>query len=609
MLVVLVGAVFLIETLVMIMLPRLPLMSGLAETLLDATLLSALLSPLLYYLVYRPLTLGMSERKASEVRLRALLENTSAIGIVVINQYRRIEEFNLACQNMFGYSREEVIGHNVSMLMPEPYRSAHDDYVSNYLASGKPNVMVFDRELTGLRKDGSSFSISLYVDRVNVGGSTIFIGFIKDVTERKKMEELLRKSEEKYRELFDNASDLIYSTDQDGVFTSVNKALLNTLGYSQEEIVGEHISKILSPENLAIAQMMSAKKLSGAMKATQYELEIICKDGHIVPVEVNSRLICVNGVPAGTHGTGRDISDRVEAEHAQRLAALVYDNSNEAMMITDANNCIIAINPAFTRVTGYSKADALGRTPTLLSSGRHDAEFFQKLWRALTTTGHWQGELWNKRKSGEFYCEWLSINTIFNANGSVHRRVAIFSDITRRKEADELIWTYANFDMLTQLPNRRLFNDRLEQEISKCHRAGLPMALMFIDLDRFKEVNDTLGHAQGDILLSEAARRIVDSVRESDTVARMGGDEFTVILSGLGDTGSIDRISRKIIARLAEPFQLMDRTVEISASIGIAIYPDDGTEIEDLLKKADKAMYTSKEQGRNRYHYFNSVAS
>lgn len=199
-----VGSVFSIETLVMVLLPQLPAMSGLTETLLDATLLSVLLSPLFYYLVYRPLTLGMSERKASEVRLRALLENTSAIGIVVIDQQRRIEEFNLASQQMFGYSREEVIGQNVNLLMPEPYHSAHDGYVSDYLASGRPNVRVFDRELTGLRKDGSTFSLSLYVDRVNVGGSTIFIGFIKDVTERKKMEEMLRKSEEKYRELFDN---------------------------------------------------------------------------------------------------------------------------------------------------------------------------------------------------------------------------------------------------------------------------------------------------------------------------------------------------------------------------------------------------------------------
>ncbi|HEU0186504.1 MAG TPA: PAS domain S-box protein [Gallionellaceae bacterium] len=608
-LMVLVVSVFVIETLVMILLSMLPLLPAIATMVLDATLLSALLLPLFYHLVYKPLILVINERKDSEIRLHALFDNTSAIGIVVIDQQRRIEEFNLASQAMFGYSKEEVIGKNVNLLMPEPFRSMHDAWVINNLASGRQNTAGFNRELEALRKDGSIFPISLVVDRVNAGDSAIFIGFIKDVTERNRMEEELRKSEEKYRELFDNASDFVYSTDEHGYFTSVNRALIDVLGYGGEEIIGEHISKIMSPENLAIAQKMSARKQSGEMKVTQYELEIICKDGRIVPVEVNSRLIYRNGAYAGVHWTGRDITDRREAEQAQRLAALVYENSNEAMMIVDADNRIIAINPAFTEVTGYSREDALGETPKLLSSGRHDAEFYQKMWRALTTTGHWQGELWNKRKDGELYCEWLSINTIFNANGTAHRRVAIFSDITRKKEADELIWKYANFDSLTQLPNRRLFNDRLEQEISKSHRSGLQVALMFIDLDRFKEVNDTLGHAQGDVLLGEAARRIVDCVRESDTVARMGGDEFTVILPELGDIGVIDRISREIVARLAEPFLLLGKNVAISASIGVALYPGDATEIEELLKKSDKAMYAAKELGRNRYHYFNSAAS
>ncbi len=608
-LVTLVGSVFVIETLVMIILPMLPPMSARVATLLDASLLSALLFPLFYYLVYRPLIRSINERKASEVRLRALLDNTTAIGIVVINQQYRIEEFNLASQAMFGYSKEEIVGTNVNQLMPEPHRSAHDGYVSSYLTSGRGNIIGFSRELTARRKDGSIFPISLFVDRVNVGNSPIFIGFIKDITERKRMEEMLRKSEEQYRELFDNASDFVYSTDPNGIFISANKALVNVLGYSREEIIGDHISKIMSPENFAIAQQMTAKKLSGEVDFTKYELEIISKDGSMIPVELNSRLIRKDGKPAGVQGTGRDISDRREAEQAQRLAVLVYQNSSEAMMIADANNCILAINPAFTQLTGYTQDEAIGRTPKLLSSGRHDQEFYQKMWKQIATTGQWQGELWNKRKNGEMYCERLSINTIFNANGTVHRRVAIFSDITQKKESDELIWKYANFDPLTQLPNRRLFNDRLEQEISKAHRNGLPMALMFIDLDRFKEVNDTLGHAQGDILLGEAAQRITECVRESDTVARMGGDEFTVILSELGDTGGIDRIACKIIARLAEPFQLLGKSVSISASIGIVLYPNDGTEIEELLKKADIAMYAAKEQGRNQYHYFNSVAS
>ncbi len=426
-------------------------------------------------------------------------------------------------------------------------------------------------------------------------------------SERKRVEESLRESEEKYRELFDNASDFVYSTDANGIFTSANRSLISTLGYSREEIIGEHISKILSPENFAIAQQMTVRKLSGEVDATQYELEILSKDGGTIPVELNSRLIHKDGKPAGIQGTGRDISDRKEAEKAQRLAVLVYQNSSEAMMIADADDRIIAINPAFTRLTGYTQDEAIGNNPKMLSSGRQERAFYQQMWRALTTAGQWQGELWNRRKGGELYCEWISINTVFNANGSVHRRVAIFYDITRKKESDELIWKYANFDPLTQLPNRRLFHDRLEQEIRKSHRDGHTMALMFIDLDRFKEVNDTLGHAQGDILLSAAARRIVECVRGSDTVARMGGDEFTVILSELDDVDSVKRVAQNIIDKLALPFQLPDGTVLVSASIGITLYPSDATESEALLKNADQAMYAAKNLGRNRFSYFTAA--
>lgn len=201
----------------MVMLPMLPGMSGWAATLLDASLLSALLFPLFFYLVYRLLIRGINQREASEVRLRALLDDTSAIGIVVIDQQCRIEEFNVASQAMFGYSKEQVIGSDFNLLVPEPYRGSHVAYVGNCPASGQPNAVGLSRELTALRRDGSSFPVSLVVDRVNVGDSSIFIGFIKDIGERKKMEEMARKSEEKYRELFDNASDFVYSTDADGI--------------------------------------------------------------------------------------------------------------------------------------------------------------------------------------------------------------------------------------------------------------------------------------------------------------------------------------------------------------------------------------------------------
>jgi diguanylate cyclase (GGDEF)-like protein/PAS domain S-box-containing protein len=291
-------------------------------------------------------------------------------------------------------------------------------------------------------------------------------------------------------------------------------------------------------------------------------------------------------------------------EEALQLASMVYQNSSEAMMVTDDQERIVAINPAFTEVTGYTLDDVNGRDPRLLSSGRQSGEFYHEMWQALGATGHWQGEIWNRRKNGEEFAEWLTINTIFDENGKVHRRVSLFSDITVKKKADALIWTQANFDTLTNLPNRRLFGDRLEQGIKLAMREGHSLALLFIDLDRFKEVNDTFGHHMGDELLKEAARRIISCVRDSDTVARLGGDEFVAILTELGDLSGIDMVANKIIDSLGEPYQVGEDLSYVTASIGITVYPDDAETAEDLLRNADQAMFSAKENGRNRYSYF-----
>ena len=302
-----------------------------------------------------------------------------------------------------------------------------------------------------------------------------------------------------------------------------------------------------------------------------------------------------------------DISVRRKADEELRLAALVYDKSSQAMTVTDADGIIITVNPAFTALTGYGRDEVIGKPIRILQSGRQDEAFYRALWDGLNTTGHWHGEIWNRRKNGEIYPELLTINTVFNPDGQVHRRVALFSDITEQKQSQEAIWRHANFDALTGLPNRRMFHDRLNQEVKKSHRAGLKMALMFIDLDHFKEVNDTLGHDKGDILLQEAALRLTSCVRETDIVARLGGDEFTVLLGDLEDLGAVDRVADAIILKIAEPYQLEHDTAYISASIGITLYPEDAEDTEGLLKCADQAMYESKHLGRNRYNYFKAA--
>lgn len=296
--------------------------------------------------------------------------------------------------------------------------------------------------------------------------------------------------------------------------------------------------------------------------------------------------------------------ERVRAEEELHLASSIYTNSAEAVLVTDADNKIVALNPAFTRITGYTLGEIHGKNPSLLHSGRHDAEFFQTMWEAITHQDFWQGQIWNRRKNGETFPEWLTINAIHNDEGGILRYVAMGSDITNKVRSDELIWRQANYDFLTGLPNRYMFQDRLEQEIRKSLRQGSLLALLFIDLDHFKDVNDTLGHPVGDQLLVKAAERINSCVRDSDTVARMRGDEFTVMLPKLESTIDGEKVAEQIISVLAEPYSINHQTIYAQASIGITFYPNDAADVDQLISNADQAMYVSKAAGRNRLSYF-----
>ncbi|MEH6579991.1 MAG: EAL domain-containing protein [Amphritea sp.] len=295
--------------------------------------------------------------------------------------------------------------------------------------------------------------------------------------------------------------------------------------------------------------------------------------------------------------------DKQKQTEQLRLAAAAFE-TNDAIMIVDADDRIIKVNSAFCQITGYSPEDAVGQYSKLLHSGIHDDNFYEEMSNTLDTTGHWQGEVWNRRKDGQVFIGWLHITTTYTEEGSVNSRVAVFSDITEKKKSEELIWKQANFDPLTGLPNRRMFFERLTQEIKMSKRAGKSLALMFLDLDHFKEVNDTLGHAQGDKLLKEASIRLKKLIRGSDTVARLGGDEFTVILPQIDTARQVELVADKLLKKLACPFQLGEHKVYVSASIGATLYPQDAEDSDQLIKNADQAMYAAKNSGRNQMHYF-----
>jgi diguanylate cyclase (GGDEF)-like protein/PAS domain S-box-containing protein len=291
-------------------------------------------------------------------------------------------------------------------------------------------------------------------------------------------------------------------------------------------------------------------------------------------------------------------------EESLKLTALLFQNSGEGMMVTDADGVILTVNPAFSLLSGYTEKELVGHRSYELTSSRNDKEFFGRMFECVTKSGYWKGELWQRNRDGEEYLVSMLINTVYDEQGNPFRYVALLSDITQKKASEELIWRQANFDALTGLPNRRMFHEHLRQEMKKTDRSQLPMALVFVDLDHFKEINDTLGHDKGDLLLKEVATRLASSVRSTDTVARLGGDEFTVILSELRNAGDVVRTAQEILKKMSTPFQLGEDVAHISSSIGITLYPEDGKDAETLIKNADQAMYAAKQQGRNRFNYF-----
>ena len=292
-------------------------------------------------------------------------------------------------------------------------------------------------------------------------------------------------------------------------------------------------------------------------------------------------------------------------KHAHNgLASKVFDTSSNGIMITDHNNIVLAINPAFTAITGYTAEDMVGHNPRLLSSGRHDQAFYEKLWQSIKTDGMWQGEIWNRNKEGAVYVEWLTINAVKNVQGVTTHHVAIFSDITERKEQTERLEYLATHDPLTGLANRALFSELLHKALSEARRSKSSVAILFLDVDKFKQINDTLGHYIGDLLLQHVANSLLTLLRAGDIVARQGGDEFIMALPNLTSSQDAILLAEKILHALAQPCTLNGQTLKVTTSIGISLFPEDGTEIGRLMQSADVALYRAKQAGRNNFQLY-----
>lgn len=296
------------------------------------------------------------------------------------------------------------------------------------------------------------------------------------------------------------------------------------------------------------------------------------------------------------------------SEQQQKLAAKAFESTFEGIMVCDANNTIESVNPAFTQITGFMAHEIIGQNPRIFASGRHDDSFFRQMRQQLEQDGHWQGEIWNRKRNGEIIAVWMTINTVRDDHGQVTNYVAIFSDITHRKAAEEQMHFLAYHDALTSLPNRILFNDRLSHALNHAKRHKTLVGVMLLDLDRFKQINDTLGHPAGDHLLQTVAQRLTGCIRAEDTAARLGGDEFVLILENLTAIEPLAAIAGKIVASLSQPVPFGKHELNVTTSLGIAIYPRDAQTPETLIQRADEALYAAKDAGRNNFQFAGHAA-
>jgi diguanylate cyclase (GGDEF)-like protein/PAS domain S-box-containing protein len=411
-------------------------------------------------------------------------------------------------------------------------------------------------------------------------------------------QDTLRESEARFKAL----SDATYGgiiIHQNGTILECNNTLAEMTGFTYEELIGMNcFGFVVSDQDFDVALLHAQKDLPDS-----YEVTVMRKDGNKIPISVKGKNIDYKGERARVIEV-IDITERNKTREKLQLAASVFTNAREAIVITDVNGNIIDVNGTFSEITGYSREEVLGKNPRILNSGRHSKEFFTNMWYSLLENKEWSGELWNRRKNGEIYAELVTIGAVVDNQGKTQNYVALFSDITTMKQHQQELEHTAHYDALTQLPNRMLLADRLQQAMVRSKRNDTAVAVAYLDLDGFKLVNDTYGHDVGDELLVKLSSMMQGTLREGDTLARIGGDEFIVVL------GDIERIidCKIVLDRLLDvamsPVQIRDMTLQVSTSIGVTLYPQDGVDADLLLRHADQAMYIAKQTGKNRYHMF-----
>jgi diguanylate cyclase (GGDEF)-like protein/PAS domain S-box-containing protein len=459
------------------------------------------------------------------------------------------------------------------------------------------------------RRDGTSFPVEYWAHTLRRLGETVgSVVTFQNISKRRQAEQKLQDARQMLQHVIDTVPNVVFWKDRDLRYLGCNDAFAHLAGLQRpEEIIGKDDYALVWRKVADLYQRDDAEVISSGTPKLNIIEPMIMEDGATTWLETSKvPLQDAGGETIGVLGVFRDITERMRTEEKLRQAATVFENTMEGVVITNPDGDIVAVNPAFTNITGYSEAEVLGKNPRVRRSERHGKSYYQAMWASIQETGSWRGEIWNRRKTGEVYPEWLSINTVWDETGKITNYVAVFADISQMKRSEAELDHLAHHDPLTELPNRLLLNARLEYAIQRAHRENSSLAVLFLDLDRFKTVNDSLGHPVGDQLLKSVAALLGACVRSEDTVARLGGDEFVILLEGVGDSGAAADIAEKILNALNKRYDLNGQAVFVSASIGISIYPADGRDGTTLLKNADAALYRSKEEGRNTFRFYSA---
>jgi len=534
----------------------------------------------------------ISSLKNHQLQVKICLELTDSFAVLSVSD---------GIDALLGFKENDFLSEKVTL---QSRIHAHDQDIAEYLFSKEINPASGSFNIRLRHADGRIRCIKGdYSKAINFSGDSIVLELILQDAKSLFQQQHDQTMMTNFKAMMENTDDYIYFKDRNHIVTGASQTLvaLTNLSKHWSDLIGKTDYDIF-PEEYADIYYSLEKQVFAGVSIAHEEQETLDNAGNKGWVD-NRKYPIKNddGEITGLFGIARDITKNKQIESELKIASIAFE-SKEGILATDANGIILRVNNAFTEITGYTAVEVVGSNPRLLKSTYHDADFYANLWKSIANKGFYEGEIWNRRKNGEIYPEQVCITAIKDNAGNVTNYVAIFTDISIRKATETRVNYLANHDRLTELPNRELFYDRFSQSISQARRKNEKIALLFLDLDGFKPVNDTYGHEAGDVVLKLVAKRLQASIRDVDTIARMGGDEFSIIINTLQHTLDAEIIAQKIICNIGEVIKLdAVSTCTIGISIGIAIYPDNGSELDILMSAADEAMYECKARGKNTY--------